>query len=93
VFEPGVGGAGHRLGDEGAEAFGGAVLGGAGLSLVGQAGEEAEVGCRARLEGDGQHREEEGPGEGGEDGEGLCCTNRLTASLSLSPDRPIPRPS
>ena len=26
-------------------------------------------------------------------GAGLCCTNRLTTGLSLSPDRPIPRPS
>lgn len=24
---------------------------------------------------------------------GLCCTNRLTAGLPLSPDRPILRPS
>ena len=23
----------------------------------------------------------------------LCCTNQLTAGISLSPDRPIPRPS
>ena len=34
-----------------------------------QAGEEAEVGCRAGLEGEGQHREEEDRGEGGEGGE------------------------
>ncbi len=27
------------------------------------------------------------------DFEGLCCTNRLTVGLPLSPDRPIPRPS
>jgi len=35
----------------------------------GQAGKEVEVGCRAGLEGEGQHREEEDRGEGGEGGE------------------------
>lgn len=44
------------------------VLRSAGFEVVGQAGEDAEVGCRAGLEGEGQRREEEDRGEGGEGG-------------------------
>ena len=32
----------------------------------GQAGKEVEVGCRAGLEGEGQHRDEQDRGEGGQ---------------------------
>jgi hypothetical protein len=38
------------------------VICGASFRVVGQAGEEAEVGGRAGLEGEGQHREEEDRG-------------------------------
>jgi hypothetical protein len=49
-----------------------AVFGGPGFEVIGQAGEEAEVGLAAGLEGEGQHREEEDRGEGGEGGEALA---------------------
>ena len=32
-------------------------------------------------------------GKSPDDLAGLCCTNRLTSGISLSPDGPIPRPS
>lgn len=58
-FEGGVRGAGQGDGEGGAKAVGEAVLGGPGFQVVGQAGEEAEVGCRAGLEGEGHGGEEE----------------------------------
>lgn len=64
--------AGQGDGEGGAEAVGEAVHGGLGFKVLGQAGEEAEVGLRTGLEGEGQYSEEEHRSEGGEGGEALA---------------------